>query len=78
MLVGGPILIEMLFNVNLLDILVLLRPGYVTALDLNLYTHMGCRRNISVYSQASVSVRSEEKEDIRALDWCPGAVVFPL
>jgi hypothetical protein len=53
----------------------------MTALDLNLYAHMGCRRNISVYEQASmtsVSARSEQTEDIRALDWCPGVVLFPL
>ncbi len=25
-----------------------------------------------------VSARSEEMENIRALDWCPGLVVFPL
>ena len=78
MLFGGPILIERLFNVDLFDILVLFCPREMTALDLNLYTHMGCRRNIPIYAQASVSVRSQETEDIQALDWCPGAVVFPL
>ena len=65
MLFGGPILIERLLNVNLFDIMVLLRPWEMTALDLNLYTHKGCRRNTSVYAQSSVSVRSEEAEDIR-------------
>ena len=78
MLVGGPILIKRLLNVDFFDILVLLRPRQMTALDLNLYTHMGCRRNISIYGKASVAVGSEETENIRALDWCPGPVVFPL
>ena len=50
----------------------------MTALDLNLYAHIRCRRNISIYAQAPVSVRSETTEDIRALDWYPGQVVFPL
>ena len=67
-----------LSNVDLFDILVLLRPRHMTALDLNLYTHMGCWGNISTYEWASVSVRSDETEDIRALGWCPDPVVFPL
>jgi len=50
----------------------------MTTLDLDFYAHMGYRRNISIYAQATVSARSEDKEDIRALDWCPGAVVFRL
>jgi len=67
-----------LLNVDLFDILDLLRPRYMTTLDLNLYAHMRCRRNIPIYAQATVSARSEKTEDIRALDWCPGAVVFRL
>ena len=31
-----------------------------------------------IRTHASVSECSEETEDIRALDWCPGLVVFPL
>ena len=50
----------------------------MTALDLNLYAHMGCRRDISIYEQDPVSVRSETTEDILALNWYPGQVVFPL
>ena len=78
MLPGGPIFIEELFKADLFDILVLLRPRKMTGLHLNLYAHLGCRINISICAQALLSVRSEEKEDIRALDWCPRAVVFPL
>ena len=48
----------------------------MTTLDLNLYTHMGCWRNIPIYAQASVSVCSQETEDIQALDWCPGFFFF--
>ena len=77
-LFGGPILIERLFNVNLFDILVLFCPQEMTTLDLNLYTHMGCQRNIPIYAQASVSVHSQETEDIQALDWCPGVFCFFL
>ncbi len=65
-------------NVDLFDILVFLRPRQMTALDLNLYTHIGCWRNISTYAQASVSVHCEETGDIRGLDWCPGPVVLPF
>ena len=50
----------------------------MTALDLNFYAHMGCRRNISIYEQAPVNVGSETTEDIRAMGWHPGQVVFPL
>jgi len=50
----------------------------MAALDLNLYARMGRRRNISIYTQVPVSVRSKETENIRALDWYPGPVVFPL
>ena len=78
MLFGGPILMKQLLKADLFDILVLLRPWKMTALRLNLYAHLGCRRNVSIYAHASVSVRSEKREDIRALDWCPGVVVFPL
>ena len=67
-----------LLKADLLGILVLLRPWKMTALHLNLYTHLGCWRNISICAHASVSVRSEKREDIQALDWCPRAVVFPL
>ena len=67
-----------LLEADLFDILVLPRPWKMTALHLNLYAHLGCRRNISVCAQDSVSVRSEETEDIRGLDWCPCAIVFPL
>jgi len=67
-----------LLNVDLFDILDLLRPRYMTALDLNLYAHMRRRRNIPIYAQATVSARSEKTEDIRALDRCPGAVVLRL
>jgi len=66
------------FHVDLFDILGLLRPRYMTTLDLNLYAHIGCRRNIPIYAQATVSASSEKTEDIRALDWYPGAVVFRL
>ena len=78
MLVGGPILIEGLLDVDLFDILVLLCPWQMAALDLNLYAHNRCRRNISICAQASVSGCGESTEDIRALDWCPGPVVFLL
>ena len=67
-----------LLNVDLFHILDFLHQMKVTALDLNLYTHIRRRRNISIYAQASVSVNSEEAEVIRALDWCPNPVVFPL
>ena len=67
-----------LFKADLLDILVLFRPWKMTAFHLNLYAHLGCRRYISIYAQDSVSARSEEPEDLRALDWCPRAVVFLL
>ena len=66
-----------LLKIDILDILVLLRPWKLTALHLNLYAHLGCRRYISIHAHASASVRSEETEDLRALDWCPRAVVFP-
>ena len=78
MLFGGPILIERLLNVDLFDILAFLCPRQMTTLDLNLYVHNRCRRNISIYVQASVSECGEETEDIRALNWCPGPVVFLL
>ena len=78
MLLGGPILIEGLLNVDLFDILVLLYPRQMTALDLNLYAHNRCRRNTSIYAQASMSGCGEETEDIRALDWFPGPIVFLL
>ena len=78
MFFGGPILIKWLSGVDLFDILVLLRPRQISTLDLGLYTHMGCRRNVSTYAQASVSVRSEETDDIQALDWRPAPVVLPL
>ena len=78
MLSGGPIFIEELFQADLFDILVLLRPRQMTDLHLNLYAHLGCWRNIPIYARDSVSVLSEETEDIRVLDWCPRAVVFPL
>jgi len=50
----------------------------MATLHLNLYAHLGCLRNIPKYARASVSVRCKETEDIRALDWCPRPVVFPL
>ena len=50
----------------------------MTALDLNFYAHMGCRRDISIYAQDPVSVCGEMTEDIRAMDWYPSQVVFPL
>ena len=67
-----------LLKVDLFDVPVLLRPWKMTALHLKLYAHLGCRRYISIHAHASVSVCCEEIEDLRALDWCPGAVVFPL
>ena len=78
MLLGGPILVEGLLDVDLFDILVLLYPRQMTALDLNFYAHNRCRKNISICVQASVSGCSEETEGIRVLDWCPGLVVFLL
>src|SRR5258706_14792496 len=77
-LFGGPILIEGLLDVDIFDILVLLCPRQMTALDLNLYTRIRCWRNISICAQALVSGCSGETEDTRALDWYPGLVVFPL
>jgi len=77
-LFGGPVLIKKLVEANLLDIPVLLREQQMTTVHLNLYAHPGCRRNISIYAHASVSARCKETEDIRALDWCPRPVVFPL
>jgi len=53
-LFGGPIRIERLPNVDLFDILVLLRPREMTAFDSNLYANMRCRRNISIYAQGLV------------------------
>ena len=50
----------------------------MTALDLDPYVQMGYWGNIPIYAQAPMSVRSEKTEDIRALDWDPGSVVFPL
>ena len=78
MLFGDPILIERLLNVDIFDIPALLCPRQMTVLDLNLYADMRCRRDISIYAHASVSGCSEETEDIRASDWCPGLVVFAL
>jgi len=51
MLFGVPILIKRPSNVDLFDILVLLHPQQMTALDLNLYAYMGCWRNISKHTQ---------------------------
>ncbi len=75
---GGPVLIEELFKADLFDILVLLRPRQMMALHLNLYAHLGCRRNLSIHELVSVIVRCEETEDIRVLDWCPRPVAFPV
>ena len=50
----------------------------MTALASNLYAHMGCRINIPIYVQNLMSAHSERMEDIRALEWCPGQVAFPM
>ena len=75
---GGPVLIKELLKADLFGILVLLRPRQMVALHLNLYAHLGCRRNPSIYEQASVSVRCKETDDIRVLGWCPRPIAFPL
>ena len=67
-----------LLNVDLLHILDFLGPMKVTALDLDFDAQIRRRRNISIYAQASLSVSNEGTGDVRALDWCPGPVVFPL
>ena len=67
-----------LLNVDLFHILDFLGPMKVTALDLNFDAQIRCRRNISIDAQGSLSVTSEETEGIRALDWCPGPVIFSL
>ena len=63
---------------DFLETLVLPRPRQMAALHQNFYAYLGCWRNISIYECDSVSARSEKKGNIRALDWCPGPVVFPL
>ena len=69
---------EELFEADFFDIPVLLRQQQIAALQLDLYAHLGYRRNFSIHALTSVSVRCREGEDIRALDWCPRPVAFPL
>lgn len=47
----------------------------MTTFHLDLNAHLGTRRNISTYAQASASTHFKGTKDIRALDWCPGLVV---
>ena len=75
---GGPIIIEKLLNADLFGGLGLFRPGSMAALYLNIHVHLGCRRNISIYTKSPSIARYGETKDIRALDWCPGSVVCLL
>jgi hypothetical protein len=58
---GGPIVIEEILKIDVLVTLSLLRPQQVTALDLDLQAHLGCRSNISAYAQNLASLRSEDQ-----------------
>ena len=49
-----------------------LRP--VPAPELDLCACRGCRKNVSIYAQASEGASSEDTNDIRALDWRPGCL----
>ena len=35
-------------------------------------------RKMSLHTEPSVSIYSEKTRDIRALDWCPGLLIFLL
>ncbi len=50
----------------------------MTALHSDLSANLGCRRNISIHAHPPMSVHIEEIRDIRALCWCPGAIVSLL
>ena len=68
---GGPVLVKELLKADVFDILVLLHPWQMTGLDLNLYVHLRCQRNFSIYKQDSVNIHCKEAEDIWVLGWCP-------
>ena len=48
----------------------------MTALHSDLSADLGCRGNISIHTHPPFSVRIGEIRDIRALCWCPGAIVI--
>jgi len=50
----------------------------MTLPHLDLRVDLGGWKNTSAYRRLSANVRSGESRDIRALDWCPGPVVFRL
>ena len=66
MLVGGPIVIEEFFKANRLASPGLL-PRHMGNAYLDLDAQLGCRRNISSYTQASKIARDGEKRDIQVL-----------
>ena len=78
MLVGAPITIEELLKVDHFAIVALLRPKSNSVVYVDLRADLRCLRKISTYAQSSVSVRSGEIKDIRALGWCPGPVGLAL
>ena len=54
---GAPIIIEKSLAADLCATLFLLLPWEMTALHLDLDTHLGCRRGISTYAQTLASAR---------------------
>ena len=70
MQLGGPVLVKELLKADVFDILVLLCSQQMTGLDLNLYAHLRCQRNFSIYKQDSVNIHCKEAEDIWVLGWC--------
>ena len=52
----GPINIEKVLEIDLFDNLFLPRPRQVIALRLNLHADLGCRRNLSSYTECSVII----------------------
>ena len=47
----------------------------MTDLHLDLSADLGCRRNVSIHADTSLSVRIREIRDIRALYWGPDVIV---
>ena len=77
MLIGAPIIIENRLKVDHPARLSICRQKEFTT-HVDFRAHLKCRRNTSTRAQTLPIVRSWGPKDIRALDWCPSAVVLTL
>ena len=77
MLTRAPTVIEKCLNVDYPVCLSIFRQKEFTT-HMDLRVHLRCREKASTHAHTSPGVRIWEGRDVRALGWCPGAIVLSL